>query len=302
MFGKRETLAMSVVNYVDNLRRDVQFYIKWVLNTDLRREMSKNKNLKNLYKGKRCFIIGNGPSLKHYDLSKLSDEYVFTVNNMMTTDYFKILKPNFHMFFDPGFYNYFFHIDPKNDEEKNKMKAIRKSMEHDPNMIYFSSFRLKSTFKKLFPKLNSYFLLNNKTFTPHLKKPSKISRNTPAYQNVIIYAINIAFYMGFDEIYLLGVDMTGFLEYYEYNKLNDQWGHFYDKTEEDQKKAIDYMNEKNIDNEFNLKNLGKTFQQFKIVQKNALRRKVKLMNASEHGALDVIPRVNYDKIFSKESI
>ena len=108
MFGRRETAAMSVVNFIDNYIRDVQFYIKWLLRKDLRFEMSRNKTLKNAYKGKRCFIVGNGPSLKHYDLSKLTNEHVFTVNNMMMTDHFKILNPNFHLFFDPNFLDFFF--------------------------------------------------------------------------------------------------------------------------------------------------------------------------------------------------
>ena len=38
------------------------------------------------------------------------------------------------------------------------------------------------------------------------------------------------------------------------------------------------------------------------MQKNALAKKVKLFNASQHGALDVIPRVDYEKIFSNEAV
>jgi len=34
------------------------------------------------YKGKRCFVIGNGPSLKNTDLSKLSGEYTFGMNRI----------------------------------------------------------------------------------------------------------------------------------------------------------------------------------------------------------------------------
>lgn len=36
--------------------------------------------LKNIHKGKRAFIIGNGPSLKQTDLSKLRDEITFGMN------------------------------------------------------------------------------------------------------------------------------------------------------------------------------------------------------------------------------
>ena len=132
MFGRRETIAMSLINFIDNYRRDIQFYIKWVLDNDIRKEMLRNKKLNNVHKGKRCFILGNGPSLKHYDLSKLSEEYVFTVNNMMTTENFKIVKPNFHLFFDPKFFSFFFRLNPKNDDEKKRMKSLRESLELYP--------------------------------------------------------------------------------------------------------------------------------------------------------------------------
>lgn len=38
------------------------------------------KQFKNKYKGKRCFIIGNGPSLVKKDLDKLENEYTFAAN------------------------------------------------------------------------------------------------------------------------------------------------------------------------------------------------------------------------------
>ena len=38
--------------------------------------------MKNIHRGKRCFIIGNGPSLKKTDLSKLKGEKTFGVNRI----------------------------------------------------------------------------------------------------------------------------------------------------------------------------------------------------------------------------
>ena len=38
--------------------------------------------LKDIHKGKRCFIIGNGPSLKNTDISKLENEYTFGMNRV----------------------------------------------------------------------------------------------------------------------------------------------------------------------------------------------------------------------------
>lgn len=37
---------------------------------------------KDIHKGKRCFIIGNGPSLKQTDLSRLRNEYTFGLNRI----------------------------------------------------------------------------------------------------------------------------------------------------------------------------------------------------------------------------
>jgi hypothetical protein len=38
--------------------------------------------LKHIHRGERCFIIGNGPSLKRTDLSRLKNEYTFGMNRI----------------------------------------------------------------------------------------------------------------------------------------------------------------------------------------------------------------------------
>ncbi len=47
----------------------------------LRRESIRQlAALKDIHRGERCFIIGNGPSLKQTDLSRLKDEFTFGMN------------------------------------------------------------------------------------------------------------------------------------------------------------------------------------------------------------------------------
>lgn len=48
------------------------------------KEGRRLKKLKNIHLGKRCFIIGNGPSLKAEDLSKLykNNEITFAFNRI----------------------------------------------------------------------------------------------------------------------------------------------------------------------------------------------------------------------------
>ena len=48
-----------------------------------RREVNARlRPLHNIYQGKRCFIIGNGPSLKNTDMRKLRGEYTFGMNRI----------------------------------------------------------------------------------------------------------------------------------------------------------------------------------------------------------------------------
>ncbi len=294
MFGRREEVAMSVVNRIDNYRRDLIYKLNWLLSKGLRTELSKTKELQNKHKGQRCFIVGNGPSLKHHDLALLTDECVFTVNYMMKSDYFKTLNSDYHLFFDP----IVFGLDPKVKEDKEKIDMIESTYKSNPDMTYIIPYRRRENFIKLFPNHKFKFIYNYKTFTPQQNNVSQLHSITPGFQNVIVYAINTAIYMGFKEIYLIGVDMTGFLEHFEYNKVNNQWGHSYTKTEEEIAFILETLKNNNYDNEFYLKTYGKTLEHLKLIFSTATRNNVKLFNASDHGAIDFIPRVDYNQLFT----
>ena len=72
---------------------------------------------KDLHHGKRCFIIGNGPSLRELDLSKLRHEFTFGMNRI------------YLLFPELGFNStYFVSINDlviQSDERQNLWKALR---------------------------------------------------------------------------------------------------------------------------------------------------------------------------------
>lgn len=47
-----------------------------------RQSLEKLEQYRDAHKGQRCFIIGNGPSLRKTDLSRLKDEYTFGLNRI----------------------------------------------------------------------------------------------------------------------------------------------------------------------------------------------------------------------------
>lgn len=54
------------------------------LSLHYRHHSSKLKKLKDIHKGQRCFIIGSGPSLNQTNLSLIKDEIIFGVNTLYT--------------------------------------------------------------------------------------------------------------------------------------------------------------------------------------------------------------------------
>lgn len=73
---------------ISDIRNALTRAAQWPLATfhPWRREsIQRLAALKNIHKGERCFIIGNGPSLKNTDVSKLKNEYTFGMNRIYLT-------------------------------------------------------------------------------------------------------------------------------------------------------------------------------------------------------------------------
>lgn len=144
------------------------------------------KEYQNLYNGKRCFVIGNGPSLKNTDLSLLKDEYTFGMNRIYLA------------FEEWGFQTSF--LVSVNDLVIEQCHSDFFNI-HIPK---FFSWRSKDLlFPKGQPDINSHFL--NTTYTgPKFNK--RITNRFWEGSTVTNVCLQLAFCMGFSEVYLIGVD------------------------------------------------------------------------------------------------
>ena len=100
LISREEELLMSRLKYIKNIssneisimrilkaikRRviDIPHKISWSLPFEFQRNnLSKLKSLKDSHKGKRCFIIANGPSINSMDLSVLKNELTIGMNRI----------------------------------------------------------------------------------------------------------------------------------------------------------------------------------------------------------------------------
>jgi hypothetical protein len=159
----------------------VNFFSK--ANIPVTKNNLKILSLKNKYKGKRCFIIGNGPSLKPEDLEKLKGEITFASNKIYKIFPKTTWRPTFYMVVDPI-------VLGENVKDINLVEAKTK-------------FTLK--FYKQSFKADIYFN-NNLSQNKRGNFSNNIMNTLYSSGSVSYHLLQIAYYMGFSEVYLLGHD------------------------------------------------------------------------------------------------
>lgn len=230
------------------------------------------KRLKSLcqkYTGQRCFIIGNGPSLRPEDLDKLKNEYTFAFNRI-------------YYIFDRTDWRPTFYCTQDSKIAKVSAEEIRKKIK---TPYLFSPINLK-WYEDV--DLNSDYF-----FSPDQVEGSApvFSENVPhkiGVGNTVAYtAMQIAVYMGFSEIYLLGVDHC-------FQTYQDKDGNIVTDAS-----AKDYFTEKyNQDkDQLFIPRLDISTLSYMVAQEYAQNHPVTIYNATRGGKLEVFPRVDFDSLF-----
>ncbi|MFT4800377.1 MAG: hypothetical protein ACI93N_000135 [Flavobacteriaceae bacterium] len=149
------------------------------------------EKIKGTYKGKRVFLIGNGPSLNETPLYMLKDEYVLCFNRFYIMKERLNWKPNFYMCVD--------------DLVLNDLAAEIEPIVKETKYAFFPDRHFRSkNFKKILPTLpNMYWLkpIFGQGFSNSLPDVNQGG-------SVIYEGMQAMHHLGFDEIILLGVDMN----------------------------------------------------------------------------------------------
>lgn len=227
------------------------------------------KSLKGKYAGTRCFIIGNGPSLKAEDLELLKDEYTFAFNRIYyifdQTDW----RPTFYCTQD--------------------VKMVQTS---------WTEIQKRISTPYLFAPINLKWYDNIPLETDYFFKPDVAGEQVPVFSenipdqvgmgNTVAYtAIQLAVYMGFSEIYLLGVD-------HSFQTYQDRDGNIVTDPN-----AKDYFCEKYNQDKDTLfvPRLDLSTLSYMAAQAYAENHSVIIYNATRGGKLEVFPRVDFDMLF-----
>ncbi len=252
--------------------------------------VAQNLELKEKHKGKRCFILGSGPSIKKEDLTPLKDEIVFALNNFYVHEDFQEIMSG-----DVDKYYMTAPIHPPQTEDMWKVwfEDMEESIPRNTNVI-FGLNEYASNIKSLFDrhglfekhKINWYFTgVNTGQYYRFDKKDIDMTNMIWNANTVSVYALMSAVYMGFDEIYLLGMDHTNIC--FKNNKVE----RFYEGKAEHHKvdylDSIEYKKNKFI-------NTYTLWMQYILIERFVKSRKQKIINLSEESLLDIfgIDRLN----------
>lgn len=214
----------------------------------------------NIHSGERCFILATGPSLTLSDIELLKNEYTFSMNSICKLFNKTNWKPTYYVIQDHKVYD-------KLKDDSN-FRSIEKPFVAD---FILDEHKLKNTDNICFP-------INHLDHMDFKKRTMKQKFSADAY--VCIYdgytvtytALQLAVYMGFSEIFLLGCD-------------------------------CDYSGEKQHFVDYGIKVTDNPEQRMTIAYKAAREyadaHGIKIFNATRGGKLEVFERVNLDDVLKK---
>jgi hypothetical protein len=249
---------------------------------DDKKILDRNRIFKNKHKSCRCFVIGNGPSLKKQDLSHLSNEITIVVNAFWKNNTIEGWQPTYYCLADQNFFN---------------DSRIAKEFYQNIKLGTHSTIFLIPLFAKkiiedhnLLPLDKTFFVSYRGRLNSNLQREIELTKTIPSVVNVVQLGIMWALYMGCSSIYLLGLDHD-WLSSYD-GKVN----HFY-KGETIKYYSNKQKNLGQIGYKKNIERALALWQGYETLLKISSQKGVNIINATDGGFLDVFKRLKYESIF-----
>lgn len=219
------------------------------------------RSLRDIHKGERCFIVGNGPSLNTNDLELIRNEQTFAANLIFRIFDKTKWRPSNYFLIDR-------YADTQDILDSMEVPRLfigdyywRKRGMKNPNAICMRVMR-KS---------------NNLHFSDDLIKGVYDSHT------VTYIMIQVAVYMGFSEIYLLGMDHSYALTY-------DSTG----KVTEDPDVISHFFKDRNPAEVIaNVEGMNKAYLE---ARSYACKNGVKIINVTRGGKLEWFPRMSLEEV------
>lgn len=263
------------------------------------RDIFNKKEFSLVKKAKNVFVLGNGPSLKN-DLDQIinlrsDNDSVMVVNSFSKTPSYVVLKPEYYVIADPGF----FVNDPTEDVEELQDVTFQALVDNTSWEMWLILPQIAKKCNKL-DKLKSnknikiQYYKSKAIYGGKEKINNWLFRNNlanPMFFNVLSACIFFSIKMRFNQIFIWGSDHSWHEDYTlsSENIIYTLDKHFYD----DSAHAIPHVNldgtYKKVHEEFY--SLARAFESYHILRKLANSYNITIKNYSSKSWIDA-----YDKL------
>lgn len=244
--------------------------------------LAKNQPLANLHAGKRCFILGSGPSINGQNLLAIKGDIKVAVGWFQKHPDCVALNPQYWMVADPDSWK-------RASEFLEPLVTFMLEQPFRPKLFLPTSSvdYLGALSAAAFLDLHLFHYDRART----LQEPLNFASTIPSIgQNVIAPALMLALYLGCNPIYMLGCD-------------HDWWN--WTRQEYDQKHLPHFFNPKKADEvveKHSFDDLQRTIRiqkhEYSSLRNYAESRGIAIYNATKGGALDSFQRADFDSLWS----
>tara|TARA_Y100001970_G_scaffold246015_1_gene313524 strand:- start:6556 stop:7344 length:789 start_codon:yes stop_codon:yes gene_type:complete len=234
-----------------------------------RKILKQNLAFKDKYKDEDVFIIGNGPSLDLNYFDTLKDKNLITMNDFHKSDFSKSLKIIAHCSGEPHSSNAW--TDPSDMIE---------NVNADSFWFNIFDYKKMSGINTIYKDIN---YVNPGFESTAFSKKIELDKTCFGYETSAQLAIQVAIYMGFKNIYLLGFDHD-WLASPQYSK------HFYSDAKQDN----DMIHQKSYLELISMcHRIWSIYFNLKVC---AELKSAKIYNLSKNSFLDVFPVLDFNDV------
>ncbi len=254
-----------------------------LIEQNVRQASTRLKKLQGYYRGKRCFIMGNGPSLNQMDLDLFKNDFVWASNKCYLLFNRVSWKPSFYVAVDKR-------VVPDISEKINKMILDL----HNTVFFFPVQFRVKNRL----PSASNVYWYREVASHSYISSPEMFtvdaSKWVSGVMTVTIAALQLAVYLGFDPIYLIGCDTSYSIP--DSVKIENDNQNLLVSSENDDPNHFDpgYFGK---GSNWHAPHTQEMISHYIKAKKICDGLGVNVYNATVGGKLDIFPRVNYKDLF-----
>lgn len=249
--------------------------------------LKQNKKFKGIHKRERLFVLCSGPSIQKMDLTVLKNEITMAVHSFYLHKDISVIQPAYYC-------NAQWEYNEK-ATEKVAEAYMRDLKKHVGKSRYFFSVKEKRIVDRtqMFAPGEVHYYCYGKDSS--LYEEIDLCRGIMPAHSVPVVCIQLAIYMGFKEIYLLGTEhdfLTTKKYAYFYDRKQSVTGETDISADEDSNLVMSYSGA--------LADACALWENYKVVKRIAENNGIKIYNATVGGALDLFPRVDFNSLFLRE--